>query len=143
MPGYEIRYLSAEKRNAIGIGSLKCNAIVCIWRKTRARTTGSADATDRRGMRRAASATGCAGAGVMVVAVAMLVGLCFGSNSASMVRFTQHHQHAGIAAQRQRRKQQGQQNNPGCVLHANNPIPIAQAFPTRPAKYEKGRPIGT
>ena len=98
MVGYKTRYLSAEERNAIGIRRLKRKTNVGTRRKAGARAAGSADAADRGGMRRAASAV--ASAGVMVVAVAVLVRLLPGNSRAPMVRLAEHHQHAGVAAQR-------------------------------------------
>lgn len=88
-----------------------------IRREARARAARCADAAHRCCVRRSASAF----VRVMMVAVAVLVRMLFSNGSTPMVRFAQRRQHAGIAAQRQGREQQGEQNDAAGALHGENP----------------------
>ena len=60
----------------------------------------------------------------MVAIVVLVRALFLRSRGTALVPLAQGHQHARVAANRQRRKQQGQQCDPGSVLHSNNLILI-------------------
>ena len=61
-----------------------------------------------------------ASAGIVVMAAAVIVHVLLGRGSAPMLRLAQRHQYPGVAAQRQRHEQQGEQNDPAGVFHSEN-----------------------
>ena len=118
MIGNKTRDLMPEERNAVGIGSLEHDSLIRLRSKAGACTAGSADAAHRGGMRRTARAA----AGVMMAAVAVFVHVLFGNGCAPMTGFTERHQHACIAAQRERRKQQHEYQGFDGPTHSRNTI---------------------
>ena len=122
MLGDETRNLANKEGNASGARRLGYDP-QARWRSQgRTRAAGSADAAHRCRVRWVA---GIAAWRLMMVAVVVLVSvLVLRSSGTAVVPLAQGHQHARVAAQRQRREQQGQQCDPGNVLHSSNLIPV-------------------
>ena len=61
-----------------------------------------------------------ASAGIVVIAVTVIVHVLLGRGSATMLRLAQRHQYPGVAAHWQRHEQQGEQNDPAGIFHSEN-----------------------
>ena len=118
MLGHETREATIEESNTVG---------TCDWGQHHARRLrreacpGAARGTNaahRSSMRGDSAAI----AGIIVMAIAVLVHMLSGYGSTAMVRLAQHHQFACIAAQRQRSEQQDEHQQSGKALHGGDPI---------------------
>ena len=118
MLGHEARANAVGERNTVCTGGLERDHAWRGGRETRARTARGADAAHRSGMRGDSAAI----AGIIVMAIALLVHVLSGYGSTAMVRLAQHHQFACIAAQWQRSEQQDEHQQSGKALHGRDPI---------------------
>jgi len=116
MLGYVTRVTAVEEGNTVRHWRLDYRYARRIRREARARAARCADAAHRCGVRRSASVF----VRVMMVAVGVLMHMIFSNCGAPMVRFAQRRQHAGIAAQRQGREQQAEQNDAAGAPHGEN-----------------------
>ena len=116
MLGHEARETAIGKRNAVGSRGLELCRTRRVRRETRPCATRSADAAHGSRVRRVTAAS----AGIVVMAVAVIVHVLLGRGSATMLRLAQRHQYPGVAAHRQRREQQGEQNDPAGMFHGEN-----------------------
>ena len=106
--GDEPRDLPDEERNSARARRLEYNVHARRCGKPRTRAAGSANAAHGCGMGRI---SGIAGRRLMMMAVAVLMLVRMRRNGAAMMPVAQRHQHARVAAQRQCRHEQREQES--------------------------------
>ena len=117
MLGQESRGTTIKEGNAAAVRMLDNRQMRRCRSQAGACAARRADAAHRCGVRRIFR---IAAWRIIKVAVAVLVRMRGGATA--VLPFAQRHQHAGIAAQRQGREEQGEQNDPAGAFHGENPI---------------------